>query len=541
MTITGGEAVLRALEANGVRHLFGIPGNHALPIFDALNDSPIEFIQVRHEQSAAYMADAYARVTGRPGVLATITGPGALNTAAALGNAYYDSSPVVAIASNVPRTSLYRSRGMLHESRDQFGAFQSISKWAGRAMTASEIPERIDAAFRQVLNGRPRPAYVEIPSDVLFEKADFELPLPPASHSRAAADPVLIESAAARIREARRPIIWAGGGVNRAGAEGELLLVAELLGAPVITTTQGRGAFPGSHPLAVRTAAGDRPLRDWIAGHDLVLAVATRFTQEATATWRTRLPRMLIHIDADIGEIGKNYPTALGIPADAKLALGQLFEALRTSGVTPSSDRRREIAEVNDRALGYYRGLMPREVEVMDGIRAATPSDAVVVCDSTRAGYWTAVVTPFDHARTLVYPSYYTVGGGFASAIGAAIGRPGVPVLAIVGDGGFQYTFPELATAALYGVPLVVLLVNDREYGIVAEGMQARYGRRTGTDLSTNPDFQLIARAYGLRSVALESWDGIEQALKDAFAARRFTLLEVREGLRTPPWSWGEG
>ncbi len=289
----------------------------------------------------------------------------------------------------------------------------------------------------------------------------------------------------------------------------------------------------------MKPASAEVTLRDWIAGHDLVLAIGTRFTQEATATWRTRMPRELVHIDVDPEEIGKNYPTALGTPADAKLALAQLNEALGgAASDRPSQDA--EIRDLNARAIAFYRDQMPGEVQVLDEIRAAAPRDAVVVCDSTRAAYWTAVVTPFYTPRSLIYPSYYTVGGGFPTALGAKTARPDAPVLCIVGDGGFQYAFAELATATLHGIKLVVLLVNDRQYGIVAEGQRARYGRETGVALDTNPDFQLLAKAYGVHSVCLPAWDGIGPALRDAFAADRFTLIEVQEGLRTPPWSWGE-
>ncbi len=272
---------------------------------------------------------------------------------------------------------------------------------------------------------------------------------------------------------------------------------------------------------------------------DPLIAVGTRFTQEATANWRTVLPRNLVHIDIDIEEIGKNYPVAVGLPADAKLALAQLIEALRplTRDRAPRSD---EARQVDGRARVHYRDRMPREAEILAEIREATPREAILVSDATRVGYWATMVMPFYRPGSLVYPSYHTVGGGFPTALGAKIAAPDRPVLALVGDGGFQYSFAELATAAQYGLGIVVLLVNDRQYGIVAEGQRARFGREVAVDLSTNPDFQGIVRSYGLPSMRLETWEGIDGALRDAFAAAGFRVIEVCEAIRTPPWAWSE-
>ncbi len=533
---TGGQAVVRTLKINGVEVVMGIPGTHTLPIFDALLDSGIRTIQVRHEQTAAFMADGYARVTGKPGVLLTITGPGALNATAAIGTAYFDSSPIFTISANVQTHSLDKARGTLHETKDQWGVFKAITKWAGRSMAVKEIPESVDHAFREMLNGRPLPTYLEIPTDVLYAKEDVEeIPwmAAPATRARTGPDPELIASATEQIAKSKRPIIWAGGGVIRAEASPELVALAELIGAPVVTTTQGRGAIPGDHPLAIVAHPSSLPVAEWLASADLLVAIGTRFSEEATAGWKVRVPKNLVHIDIDPEEVGKNYPVNVGIIGDAKLSLRALAEALKPAGARPA--RSDEAAQVNRDAQAYFRGKDPVGPKVLDEIRAAIPRDGIIVADSTRVAYWATLYMPFYAPRTYVYPGYGTLGGGFPTALGAKLGAPDKPVVALCGDGGFQYSFPDLSTAVQANLNIVVLLVNDGKYGVLVEQQDEMYGRRSGVEL-TNPDFGGIVRSYGLNHIALDDWDGVGDALKRAMANDRLTVVEVKKGIQSPPW-----
>lgn len=539
--VTGGQAIVRALKTNGVEVVFGIPGTHTLPIYDALLDTDVKVVQVRHEQTAAFMADGYARVTGKPGVLLTITGPGALNATAGIGTAYFDSSPILTISANVQTASLDKGKGALHETKDQWAVFKAITKWAGRGSAVDELPELVDRAFREMLNGRPLPTYLEIPTDILYSEKDIEeiqWMQGPAPTARTGPDPELIATAAEQIAKAKRPIIWAGGGVNRSGAGAELVALAEALGAPVVTTTQGRGAIPADHPLAIVAHPGAKPIAEWIQSADCVVAIGTRFSEEATWSWKLRVPRNLIHIDVDPEELGRNYPVNVGILADAKLGMRALTEAVKPL-VAGRPSREQEAREVNQGGKEYFTKRMPKEAAVLDEIRGAIPRDGVIVSDSTRVGYWSTLYTPFYDQRTYLYPGYGTLGGGLPTALGAKMGAPDRPVVVFCGDGGFQYSFPDLSTAVQSDINIVVLLVNDGVYGVLAQQQDDMYKRRVGVDL-VNPDFEAITKSYGLPHIGLDSWDGIGDALKAAMANDRATVVEVRAGIDSPPWGDAE-
>jgi thiamine pyrophosphate-dependent acetolactate synthase large subunit-like protein len=530
--VTGGEVVVRTLKAHGVDVVFGLPGVHALAIYDALYAHPeVHHIAVRHEQAAAYMADGYARVTGRPGVCITTTGPGAANTAAAMGTAYFDSVPVLNVMSQVPSNLVDRDKGALHEPKDQLGFFRAVTKWNARAGGIEDIPAVLHEAFRTMLVERPRPTQVEVCTDHLAGKVDSEaVPwvTPSQPFPRRAAAPSLVEEAARALASAEAPIIWAGGGVNRAGASEELARLAEALHAPVVTTIQGMGAIPYDHPLALGYRPYDRALTPLMEGSDLILAVGTRFAAGQTANWNVKLPARLIHIDIDEGEVGKSYPATLGLIGDARLVLGQLLQALGR----PRAGRRTkcwagDVAALRSLMAGNFKADGPREMAVLNDIRRTVERDAILVWDQTKPAYWAARAFPVYEPRTFLYPGYGTLGYGFPTALGAKAGMPGRQVVCIVGDGGFQYALPELATAAQFGINVTVLLFNDAGYGIlrVLQDMdfQSHY---YAVDL-LNPDFGRLTEAYGLPYVLLKDPDGLAPALKRALESDRTTVVEV--------------
>jgi acetolactate synthase-1/2/3 large subunit len=392
-----------------------------------------------------------------------------------------------------------------------------------------------------MLNGRPLPAYLEIPTDILYDKKDVEeiqWMQGPAPRARTGPDPELIASAAEQIARAKRPVIWAGGGVNRAGAGQEIAELAETLNAPVVMTTQGRGAISADHPLAVVAHPGSKPVVEWLQSADCLIAIGTRFSEEATWSWTVRLPRNLIHIDIDPEELGRNYPVNVGILADAKLGTKALTEALKpVVGSRPS--REAEAREVNNGAREFYHSRMPQEAAILDEIRGAIPRDTVVVSDSTRVGYWATLVMPFFQERSFIYPGYGTLGGGLPTALGVKMGAPERPVLVFCGDGGFQYSFPDLSTAVQMGINIVVLLVNDSSYGVLVDQQDEMYKRRSGVEL-TNPDFGGIVKSYGLNHIGLDDWTGIGGALKEALSNDKTTVVEVRKGIASPPWGDAE-
>ena len=366
MRMTGGEAVVRSLEAHGVDTVFGIPGTHNLGIYDALREmGNIRHILARHEQGAAFMADGYARASGEVGVCLSTTGPAALNTLASLGTAYSDSSPVLCIASQIPAEGIGLGKGYLHECEDQLGSFAPVTKWRARADTVASIPDVMREAFAQMQSGRPRPVAVEIPCDTLDESDDIAIPAP-AAVDRLAPDPEQVERAARLLRAARRPVIWAGGGVIGSGAGTELQALAERLQAPVFTTVLGKGAVADDHPLAAGATILHPYARAFLAEFDVMLAVGTRFTEEESDRWGLRLPESLIHIEIDPEEIDRNYPATVGVLGDARAALklinAQLQEERKpdnAAGFALSGRHRRSLSEAQIAELRQKVALLP--------------------------------------------------------------------------------------------------------------------------------------------------------------------------------------
>jgi acetolactate synthase-1/2/3 large subunit len=359
MQLTGGEAVVRTLEAQGVDTIFGMPGVHNLAIYDALRDSGIRHIVARHEQGAAFMADGYARATGRVGVCLCTSGPALLNTATPLGTAYCDSSPVLCIASQIPSHAIGKEKGYIHECRDQLGCVRPVTAWSERANAVASIPAVLNEAFARMRNGRPRPVAVEIPCDVLDGRDNAKFPpvdaTQPAAADGSATQREQIERAVRLLRQARRPIIWAGGGVTISGGSDQVRQLAELLGAPVLTTVQGKGSIPEDHPLALGSTPVHPAVVDYLASCDVMLAVGTRFTEEDTLEFSIQVPPTMIHVEIDPEEVGRNYAPTLGVVGDARHVLGQMLLHLADDS-TRSSDRAglsraEEVATLRQRIL----------------------------------------------------------------------------------------------------------------------------------------------------------------------------------------------
>ena len=344
--MTGGQAVVAALQAEGVRAVFGIPGMHTLHLYEALRTAPtIRHFTTRHEQGAAFMADGYARATGEPGVCLAITGPGATNTLTALGNAYCDSSPVFCITSEIATGHIGQGYEVFHELRDQLGLFAGVTAWNERAASVAEIPGAVHRAMVALRTGRPRPAHLEIPIDVLAATGEVEIAAP-AAVERPAADPGQVAAAAALLARARFPLIYAGGGVNSAGASAALVSLAERLGAPVLTTFTGKGAIPEDHPLSLGCGPWRRGLiADFLARADLLLVVGARLAQVETQDWTLPLPKTLVHVDIDPTVIGRHYPATVGVVGDARRALEQITAALAGSAAHPAPSPAAEIAQ----------------------------------------------------------------------------------------------------------------------------------------------------------------------------------------------------
>ncbi len=531
--MTGGQALVSQLRSEGVDTIFGLPGVQIMAAFDALYEqrNAIRLVHTRHEQATTYMADGYARVTGKPGVALVVPGPGALNATAGLGTAYSASSPVLLISGQVASPSLGKRRGDLHEIDEQLDVFRPITKWCHRVTRVEEIPGAVHEAFRQLKTGRPRPVELEIPPDTLLARAEVEIiaaedPVPASAGSDA------IERAARLLAAAERPAIIAGGGTISAGASAELIALAELLQAPVMTTQQSKGAIPDDHPLHLAVNYILSPLQELLDKSDLVLAVGSRLAFREIDT--SKLPK-LVQIDADPTEIGKNFEAEVGIEADAKEALGQLLARLRAMDAAKPS-RAEEITAWRTAFRERVRAIAPLQMGMIESLRHELDDDAILVSGVTNLGYWSNIAFPARKPRGFVTSSYFgTLGYAFPTALGAKIGQPDRQVVALCGDGGFLFSPQELSTAARYGIDVVAVVFNNHAYGASRWDQEHRFEERyIGTDLK-NPDFQKLAEAFGVKGLRCGP-DGFGAALEEALAAKAPVLLEVEVPVMVPPF-----
>jgi acetolactate synthase-1/2/3 large subunit len=532
---TGGEWVVAALAAEGVRHVFGIPGVHNLAIYDALlRQDRIGHVLARHEQGAGFMADGYARASGRPGVAVVTTGPGATNALTALVEAHAGSQPVLLVMSDVPSALVGKDLGALHEVPNQIECFRPVSRWADALRTGAEIPGAVQGAFHLFRTGRPGPVTLSIPTDLLTAPVEARLTGAGAGR-RPPCDVGLLEEAARFLARARRPLLVAGGGVIAADAAEEVRTLARRLGAPVITSVMGRGAISEADPLWLGVLPNQRATKGALEGADVILAVGCRFAHRSTRglllNLELRPDQALIQIDLDPRTIGRMHVPALGIVGDARDGVAGILAALRSA--PPST-------EWDWPALHRARDARsPRYTPTVDGLlralRAALPADAIVVGDQTGLNYWMEWHFPVLAPRTFLYPiGSATLGYGVPAAIGAKVACPDRAVVAVVGDGGFLFTGAELATAVKYRLPVVFVVLNDQDYGAIRYLQSQIYGR-TGEHALTGPDFLALARAFGVEAVRAGDPDAFRPALDTALAHPGPALVEVPLAVE-PPW-----
>ncbi|MFQ5898987.1 MAG: thiamine pyrophosphate-binding protein [Candidatus Methylomirabilia bacterium] len=535
--MTGGQAVVRALRREGVRVVFGLPGVQIMGIYDAFyGQSEIRLITVRHEQTSTYMADGYARVSGRPGVALVVPGPGLQNASAGLATAYSCSSPVLVLAGQVESNMLGQDKGALHEISDQLEIVRPVTKWCQRVLKPEEIPVAIHEAMRQMQAGRPRPTVVEIPPDVLGATAGFALS-DPAPKVALLPDSESVRHAAEMLTTARKPLIWAGGGVIRAGASPELRALAEALGAPVATTAQGKGALPEDHPLSLGVGYYGHGAPALAAPRaDVILAVGTRLTGQMRGRTALQPPQRLIHLDVDASVIGKNYPAEVSVVSDAKPGLQRLGEMVRARKVPQARWPDAELEEIRRSAEAWVRQQAPLQCEIISQLQGALSADAVIVSGITNVAYWAHFMLRVRQPRPYLTASYYaTLGFAFPTALGAKIAAPERPVISLSGDGGFMYALPELATAVQYGINVVAIVFVDGAFGASKHDQQTRYGGRVvGTELYS-PSFARVAEAFGAQGIAAEPAT-VGEALRKAIEARRPAVIEVPIPTLVPPF-----
>ncbi len=535
MVRTGAEWIVDGLRSEGVRHVFGVPGIHNLAIYDALlRQSDITHVLARHEAGAAFMADGYARVSGRPGVVLVTTGPGATNALTPLVESYAGSIPVVLVMSDIASSMVGRDAGSLHEVPNQIDCFRPVTRMAEAVVAAGDVPTTLAGAFALLRTGRPGPVAISIPHD--FLAARVAAPAPVAGAGRRPPCHVAdIAEAARRLGAAEYPLIIAGGGVVAAGADAELAALAHRLEAPVITTVMGRGALGEQDPRWHSVLPNQRASEPVLQRADVILAVGCRFAARSTQGLLLRLAfkpeQTLIHLDLDPTVIGKLFAPQLGIVGDAKDGLAALGRALGEGSARARWDAR-WLGEVRE-ATGPR--FTPAVADLIRILRDALGRDGLVVNDQTGINYWMEWKFPVWGPRTFLYPvGSATLGYAVPAAIGAQLANPGCRVLSVVGDGGFMYSVNELATAVKYRLPVAFLVMNDNRYGAIKWLQERMFGRWGETELA-NPDFVALARAFGARGERIADTPELPRALEAAFKADGPTVLELSAEVE-PPW-----
>jgi thiamine pyrophosphate-dependent acetolactate synthase large subunit-like protein len=528
----GGQALVAALHGHGVDTVFGIPGTHNLTAFAALAEYGIRTVLTRHEQGAGYAADGYARVSGRPGVCLTTSGPAILNAAAAAAQAWSDSVPVLFVSPGLPTDHPGLGNGYLHEVRDQRAALGSIVAYSHRVGSVAEIPRAVAAAFAAMTGGRPRPVHLEIPLDLLEATAPVE-PVAPVPLARAVPPAAELAEAARLLAAAERPVLLVGGGAK--AAAGPLRALAERLGAPVLTTANGKGVLDEDHPLAVGAGLHQPSARRLAEDADVVLAVGTELAPSDLWTGPYTLTGTLVRIDIDAAAVTTNADPAVRLVGDAADTLDALVKRL-VSGIGRDSDQyhsqgqaRAEVARAALRADAAAEGAAYRDI--LAALAPVVNGSTVIAGDSTMVCYYGALSGLAVHrAAGFLYPTGGgTLGYGLPAAIGAKLAEPRSRVIAILGDGGIMFTVAELAAAAQLGLALPVLVVDNGGYGEIRNEMVERGDPVTAVDLGSaefgSVDFAALARAMGCHGLRIDDPADLTAAVTEALAADRPTVL----------------
>jgi len=558
MKLTGGQIVVETLIREGVPYLAGIPGHGTLGLSDALiGQDKLQVLQVRHEQAAVHLADGYYRVAGVPLAVFTSIGPGAMNTCIGVASCYVDSIPVLVLTGN-SHTHM-AGRGVLQEIERQHDAnslavFAPITKRIWRPTSVERLPRILQRAFAEMLTGRRGPVVVDLPMDVQCDSTDTHTHTPPHTYrpaGRVLPDPGLVAQAGRSLAEAQRPVIVAGGGVIAAGAWDELRALAEFLGAPVVTTMMGKGAFPEDHPLSgFHGGSKGTTCGNALTSHaDVLLAAGMRFADESTSSYRHGVtyaipPTRLIHLDLDPAEIGKNYPVEVGLVADAKAGLAALLEWLRAHS-TPLGDAQStylaEVQRLREEWLAQVQSLAASDhapvtiSRLIAELRAFLERDAIVLTSSGNVqAQWFQEAPVYEPKTNLTTGGFSTMGWTVPAALGAKLAAGERQVVGLVGDGDFLMTCQELATAVQYRIPVVYVVANNVGWIAIRDLQAAVYGeeRAVGAEFlrdgaPVTPDLAALARAFGCQAERISAPAEVRPALERAFAAGVPAVVEV--------------
>ncbi|MGZ3642649.1 MAG: thiamine pyrophosphate-binding protein [Ktedonobacteraceae bacterium] len=524
---TGGDIIVQILKAAGVECIFGIISIHNLSIYDAIaRQGGIRTITNRSEPGAVNMADGYAKVTGKLGVVVTSTGAGAGNAAGSLIEAQTNGTPLLHLTGQIDSLYLDQAKGFIHECKDQLGMLKSISKEAFRVRSIESLTSTILQAIEVALTAPTGVVSVEVPIDiqkVMLTAPEISFELPPIPN------PVLssIKEAASILASAKRPLIWSGNGVVQADATKELTTIAEMWGAGVITSQAGRGAICEDHLQCIGNFAYNSAIRDFLASCDVLLAVGTRFRGSETRVWQLPLPRTIVQIDVDRFAIGRNYTATIGLVADAKIALQALIHEL-TGKIKPDAGYLQEILQARDACRDALRATLGPYDELCVELGKNLDQDAILVADVTiSAVLWGSRLIPVYGPRRYIHAAGGGIGQGLQMAFGAKLGQPKRQVVVIVGDGGFQVNLGESGTAVQEGIGVVIVLFNDNGYGVL-RNIQNRVldGRHIGVDLR-GLNIEKLCEAYGIAYDNVSATRMFRPALNAALGSGRLSLIEI--------------
>jgi acetolactate synthase-1/2/3 large subunit len=534
-SMTGGEAIVSGLLAHGVDTVFGLPGAQVYGLFDAFHQAQLKVIGARHEQACGYMAYGYARSTGKPAVFSVVPGPGVLNAGAALLTAFGSNEPVLCLTGQVPTQFLGKGRGHLHEMPDQLATLKTFVKWAERIEHPAGAPTLVARAFQEMLSGRRGPVALEMPWDVFTQRAEtgeakvFD-PFPPPQP-----DSDRIKDAAALVAASKTPMIFVGSGAIH--AREEILELAEMIDAPVVSFRSGRGIVSNAHELGLTMAAA---YKLWPTT-DLMIGIGTRMELPASSFRWPFQPQGLksIRIDIDPAEM-RRLVSDVAVVADARTGMRELLAAVRKAGARKTSGRRAAIREASAVAHREIQAVQP-QMAYLNILREVLPHNAIVTDELSQVGFASWYGFPVYEPRTFLTSGYQgTLGSGFPTALGAKVANPDRPVVAITGDGGFMFGVQELATAVQFNIGVVTLVFNNNAYGNVRRDQRQRFdGRVVASDL-VNPDFVKLAESFGVAASRVTSPDHFRPALEKALAHGGPYLvdIEVPRDSEVTPWTF---
>ncbi|MCR6481732.1 thiamine pyrophosphate-binding protein [Amycolatopsis sp. OK19-0408] len=519
-----------ALEALGTEIVFGLPGVHNLPLWEALAQTDIKVVGVRHEQTAGYAADGYARATGKLGVALVTTGPGAANTLGAVGEAMASAAPVLIIATDIP-SKMRRPgvvRGVLHETSDQQAMFAPVTKGVFTVRAADQIGTTVHRAARLALEPQSGPVYFGVPTDYLRETVPHRRP--PAPHRKPDGDVPDLARAEALLSDAKHPLIWAGGGALRSGAGEAIGVLADKLAAPVLTTFAARGLLPLDHPCLAPNPVHTPEVGQLWDEADVVLAVGTDFDGLMTQNWAMPKPPTLIAVNVDADDAAKNYPPDLTLVGDARAIVERLLPKERP-GLHDTATR---LAAIGRKVRQRIREEEPQALDFLSTLDEVLPRDAVVVSDMCVAGYWVGGFHRVRAPRKLAYPmGWGTLGYGFPASLGAAAAGAG-RAICITGDGGFLYAAGDLATLAQEQLPVTVVLVDDGGYGMLRYDQDREGLPHRGVDWDS-PDFVGLARSFGVHADRVSGFGRAFRRLLGEFVeSDEPNVLVVKAKLKPP-------